>query len=165
MNKLVPIIAACTLLSACQPDAPPQPVAQYQPPPRHSASSKIHHARKKTPGGAPSEVATDCPWPAHARRSAATRLETASTQVPVPPGSAQEAVEGCAVLRFAVSKTGTVSWIDVVSAKPDTVAPVALKCLLAARFKAEPRPDKEALVRVDMQSPQPDLVVASLRVR
>ncbi len=68
------------------------------------------------------------------------------------------------MLHFGVSTAGTVTYIDVVSAKPDAVAPVALKCLLAARFRHEPR-ETEALVRVEMRSPQPDQVIASLKLR
>ena len=165
MNKLLPILTACAMLSACQ-SAPPPPVVAYRPPPRPYVPPKTHHVHRKSPGSTPGvEVATDCPWPPHAGARSATRLVSASTQVAVPAGSAPETIEGCAVLRFAVSKAGTVSWIDVVNARPDTVAPVALKCLLATRFKPSSRPDKEAVIRLDLKSPQPDLVVASLRLR
>ncbi len=164
MNKLVSILTACALLSGCV-QAPPPPVVAYHPYPRPHTPPRVHHARRKTPGSTSAQVATDCPWPAHVKLSAEPRLETASTQVAVAADAAEDTVEGCAVLRFGVSKEGTVSYIDVVAAKPEAVAPVALKCLLAARFRPSSHPDEDALVRVEMRSQQPDLVVASLRVR
>ena len=163
MNKLVPILTACTLLSACVAAPPPPPEVEYQPPPRPAAPPRVHHAHRKPSGSSPSDVATACPWPAHAKPSPA-RLVTASTQVPVPAGAAQESVEGCAVLRFGVSKAGAVSYVDVVSAKPDTVAPLAIKSLLAARFRPGAR-DGEGLVRVDLRSTEQDVVSASLKLR
>jgi hypothetical protein len=171
MNKLVPILTACAMLSACQsaPPPPPRPLT-YNTPGRPYGSPRTHHvARKKTPGSgsSPAELATDCPWPAHGRTASATRLETATSRVPVNPAASQQAapVEGCAVLRFSLSKTGSVNWVDVVSAKPEAVAPLALKCLLAAKFKADAHPDAESMIRVDVKALQPNVVVAELKVR
>ena len=159
------LLGACAALSACVAAPPPPPEPAYAAPaPRASVAPKIHHVRRKPAGGAPGEVASACPWPAHSKSSPA-HLETPTTQVPMPAGASEDTVEGCAVLRFGVSPAGTVTYIDVVNAKPDTVAPVALKALLAARFRPSAHPDDEALVRVELRSPQPDQVVASMRVR
>ncbi len=170
MNKLVTILAGCAMLSACQQPAPPAPVSTAYPKSAHGSpygTARLHHpVHKKLPGNTPVELASDCAWPAHAHVSTATRLDSSTSQAPVgatPTPAA--AVEGCAVLRFSLSKTGAVSWIEVVSAKPETIAPLALKCLLAARFKPDPHPDPVSMIRVDVRTLQPNVVVAALKVR
>ena len=169
MNKPMAMLAACALLAACQ-TGRPLPAAGTVPPngrPVSSVPHKVHHAtfangRRST--GSEAEFATECSWPAHAHGHATPRLNSSTVQATDPQAAGIKA-EGCAILRFSLSKAGKVNWIEVVSAKPASIGPLALKCLLVARFKPDPHPEATSLVRVDIRKLDGDVAVAALKLR
>ena len=161
-------LAACILLAACQTTAPAVGTAQPKRRPAASALSKLHHAtfaNGRRSMGSEAQFASDCPWPAHTRTDPAARGSTSAARA----GGATKAdgveSEGCAILRFSLSPSGHVNWIEVVTAKPQSIGPLALKCLLAARFKPDPHPEAASLVRVDVQKLAGDVTVAALKLR
>ena len=169
MNKPLAVLAACTLLAACQAPAPVPATANVPPKKRSSstASSRTHHAtfaNGRSSMGGEAEFATDCPWPAHAHKATTPRLSSSTVQTSDPKTAGVEA-EGCAILRFSLSQAGLVNWIEVVSAKPNSIGPLALKCLLAARFKPDTHPEATSLVRVDVRKLAGDVTVAALKLR
>ena len=169
MKKPSLALAACALLAACQPR--PVPTTAYVPPRKHplsAASSRAHRptfANGQRSTGSEAQFATDCPWPAHAHPASASRLSSSTIRASADGKTAGVEAEGCAILRFSLSPGGTVSWIEVVSAKPSTIGPLALKCLLAARFKPDPHPEATSLVRVDVRKLPGDVAVAALKLR
>ena len=166
-NRPILALAACTLLAACQAAPPVASTAQPKRRPAAGASSRHHatFANGHRSTGSEAQFATDCPWPAHARAAPATRLSASTVRAGADAKADGVEAEGCAILRFSLSAGGHVNWIEVVSARPESIGPLALKCLLAARFRPDPHPEAASLVRVDVRKLAGDVAVAALKLR